>query len=138
MKLPSSAIALTLMLGTILVNAPMQPVTAGHSPTEDKQSFDNKPERVTKAQVCRVKPCEYPIRLALPQPEMGGNEPNEPLPFINNFHTTLEPLKKEASQLKYTVDSFVKSVEKNLKTQVPYFPYLPTLGPNPFVFLRPL
>ena len=112
MKLPSCMIALSLMLGTILVNAPMQPVTAGYSPTEDKQSFDNKPERVQKPQVCRVQPCEDLIPSALPQTEMSGNELNEPLPFINNFHTILKPLKKETSSLlKIAADSFRKAVE---------------------------
>lgn len=96
MKLPSSAIALTLMFGTILVNAPMQSVAAEHNPAKDKQSFDNRPERerVRKKQVCQVQPCEYPIPFALPQLEMSGKL-NETLHFLNNFHTNFELPKKE-------------------------------------------
>ena len=102
------------MFGTILVNAPIQSVIAGHSPTEDKRSFDHRRERVSKPPVCRVHPCEHPIPLALPQPEMSGNEPepNEPIHFISVFHTTLESLKKEAVSLpKITMDSFLEAVE---------------------------
>lgn len=114
MKLPSSAIALTLMFGTILVIAPIQPVTAEHSPTENKQSFKHKPERVSKTQVCHVQlqPCGDPIPLALPRLKMSDNELNEPLPFINNFHTILEsPKKKMPSLLKIMADSFREAVE---------------------------
>lgn len=135
MKLPSSAIALSLMFGTILVNAPMQPVTAEHSPTENKQSSDHEPERVSKTQVCHVQlqPCGDPIRLALPRLKMSDNELNEPLPFINNFHTILEsPKKKTLSLLEIMADS-IRHVIENPPPPPRPFGYPPGRG-----FLRPV